>query len=157
MPRAAAGWPAGHRFAGSGDWATVAWYYENSGNRTQLVGRKLANELWLYDMSDNVREWVEDCYQSSYSAPPATGTLGGEAAAPTGSHAAAPGTASRATSAPPTASGTGLLPQQQPRRPLGRERLRVASAPNPRRHGIPPNRAIGAPIVDAGSSHSSRS
>lgn len=52
-------------YAGSRDWAEVAWYYEDSDNRTQPVGRKLANELGLYDRSGNVHEWVEDCWQST--------------------------------------------------------------------------------------------
>lgn len=64
----------GYLYAGSRDWAEVAWYYENSDNRTQPVGRKLANELGLYDMSGNVREWVEDCYQSTYVGAPVDGS-----------------------------------------------------------------------------------
>lgn len=64
----------GHPYAGSSDWAEVAWYYENSDNRTQPVGRLLPNELGLYDMSGNAREWVQDCYQASYDGAPADGS-----------------------------------------------------------------------------------
>lgn len=68
-----------HQFAGTGDWASAAWYYENSENRTQPVGRKAANELGLFDMSGNVREWVRDCYRNSYAGAPQDGRArGGE-------------------------------------------------------------------------------
>ena len=63
----------GRRYAGSDRWGEVAWYYENSGNRTHPVGGKLPNELGLFDMSGNVREWVQDCRQDSYEGAPATG------------------------------------------------------------------------------------
>ena len=63
----------GHQYAGSGDWADVAWYHENSGNGTQPVGRKRANELGLFDMSGNVREWVQDCWHGSYDGAPDDG------------------------------------------------------------------------------------
>ena len=64
----------GHPYAGSSDWAEVAWYYENSGNQTHPVGQKHPNELGLYDMSGNVREWVQDCWQASYDGAPADAT-----------------------------------------------------------------------------------
>ena len=63
----------GRQYAGSGKWAEVAWYYENSGNGTQPVGRKQANELGLFDMSGNVREWVRDCWHGSYDGAPDDG------------------------------------------------------------------------------------
>ena len=63
----------GHQYAGSGDWAEIAWYHENSGNGTQPAGRKQANELGLFDMSGNVREWVRDCWHGSYVGAPDDG------------------------------------------------------------------------------------
>ena len=64
----------GYQYAGSSSWADVAWYYENSGNRTHPVGRKQANELGLFDMSGNVREWVQDCWHASYDDTPGDGS-----------------------------------------------------------------------------------
>ena len=63
----------GHPYAGGEDRATVAWYYENSGSRTQPVGSRQANELDLFDMSGNVREWVQDCWHASYDDAPNDG------------------------------------------------------------------------------------
>jgi hypothetical protein len=49
----------GYEYSGSNNINTVAWYDENSGNSTKPVGTKQPNELGIYDMSGNVREW---CY-----------------------------------------------------------------------------------------------
>ena len=56
----------GYKYSGSNTIGDVAWYTENSSNKTHEVGTKQANELGLYDMSGNVREWCQDWYSSSY-------------------------------------------------------------------------------------------
>ena len=63
----------GYQYAGSDDWAAVAWYCENADNRTHPVGQKEPNELGLHDMSGNVREWVQDCWHDSYTGAPNDG------------------------------------------------------------------------------------
>jgi formylglycine-generating enzyme required for sulfatase activity len=44
-----------------------AWYYENSDEKYQKVGRKKPNPWGLYDMHGNVAEWVLDQYTPDYS------------------------------------------------------------------------------------------
>ncbi len=61
----------GYKYAGSNTIDEVAWYYSNSGKETQEVGKKAPNELGLYDMSGNVREWCSDHWYD-YTAVPKT-------------------------------------------------------------------------------------
>jgi len=61
-----------------------AWFNANSGcdhvdglfcdhGHTQPVGTKPPNAFGLYDMSGNVWQWTEDCYDNSYAGIPADG------------------------------------------------------------------------------------
>jgi formylglycine-generating enzyme len=52
---------------GPGQLGDYAWYSaNNTPSGTKPVGTKIPNELGLYDMSGNVRNWVWDIWSSSY-------------------------------------------------------------------------------------------
>ena len=65
----------GYKYAGSNTIDEVAWY-NNSGDQTHDVATKKPNELGLYDMSGNVREWCQDWFQGEYSSSSQTNPTG---------------------------------------------------------------------------------
>jgi formylglycine-generating enzyme required for sulfatase activity len=57
------------KWAGANDDSQIelwyhAWYLDNAGARTHPVGQKKPNGLYIYDMTGNVWEWVQDIYSS---------------------------------------------------------------------------------------------
>ena len=56
----------GYQYSGSNNTLDVAWFRDNSGSNTHAVGTKQPNELGIYDMSGNVREWCQD-WKGEYS------------------------------------------------------------------------------------------
>ncbi len=65
----------GYIYSGSNTIDDVAWYRDNSNLRTYEVGQKKANELGIYDMIGNAREWCSDWY-GSYTASSQTNPTG---------------------------------------------------------------------------------
>jgi len=52
----------------------MAWYGDNSGERTHPVGQKQPNAFGLYDLHGNVFEWCEDVWHDNYDGAPNDGS-----------------------------------------------------------------------------------
>jgi len=69
------GSPGNLTYSGSNNPDNVAWYFNNSGSTTNVVGAKAPNGLGIYDLSGNVWEWCWDWY-GSYSSGAQTNPMG---------------------------------------------------------------------------------
>jgi sulfatase modifying factor 1 len=56
----------GYKYVGGNNLDEVAWYLDNARATLHLGGQKLANELGIYDMAGNMREWCSDWYGNTY-------------------------------------------------------------------------------------------
>jgi sulfatase modifying factor 1 len=61
-------------FSGSNDIDSVAWYKDNSSDKTHDVATKAPNQLGIYDMCGNVWEWRQDSFTRDLSSIPTDGT-----------------------------------------------------------------------------------
>jgi formylglycine-generating enzyme required for sulfatase activity len=57
----------GYTYSGSNNLDAVGWYLDNSANTPREVGKKLANELGIYDMSGSQYEWCADWHPHNYA------------------------------------------------------------------------------------------
>lgn len=66
----------GYAYSGSNTPSKVAWYCDNSGFSMHAVKTKVPNELGIYDMSGNVKEWCKDYFDPIYNSEPQTNPQG---------------------------------------------------------------------------------
>ena len=64
---------ASQTYCGSENVDSVAVYGRKGGDKTQPAGSKQPNAWGLYDMSGNIREWTQDCWNENYNGAPSDG------------------------------------------------------------------------------------
>ena len=64
-----------YKYSGSNTLNDVAWFWDNSGEKSHEVMTKLPNELGIFDMSGNIWEWCWD-RNDLYSAKPQKNPIG---------------------------------------------------------------------------------
>lgn len=65
------------KYCGGDNLDALGWYADNSGEHQHGVGQKQPNAWGLYDMSGNVREWVQDGWHDNYRGAPNDGAAWG--------------------------------------------------------------------------------
>ena len=69
----------GYTYSGSNTLSAVAWFSDNSGGNTHPVGTRKPNELGIYDMTGNVKEFCSDWhgpYDNSQATDPSGASSG---------------------------------------------------------------------------------
>jgi len=62
------------KYCGGNKREDLGWYLRNSNKKTHEVKQKKPNGLGLYDMSGNVFEWTQDCWNANYNEAPNNGS-----------------------------------------------------------------------------------